>query len=311
MRWCVLVVAVACGNDPPPGSGGARSGSSAARLEPAGVACEQLAFAQSTPVPEASGAGWLEVDGRLVLVAIGDSGNHGAYGLIDPDTGKTLEQGRLPLGDAGDDIEGVAGRGDTLYAITSAGWLRAWKRDRKGFTLIAGPYPIGAVDHSLPRHGGLGDTPPKGDGMVCDAFGVNCGRNYEGLCLAPDAAAPCTGFVASKADGHLYCLFFAEGDQLAVDRTRAIAVDRPGVVADCAFDEAGRLWVADNLFGMSQVVRVDGWRDPPHAQVVKIAQIGIGFPEVLAVRGDTLYRMSDTGGAPSLMAKFRCTPPAR
>ena len=29
-------------------------------------------------------------------------------------------------------------------------------------------------------------------------------------------------------------------------------------------------------------------------------------PEASAVRGDVFYRMSDTGGGPSLMAAFRC-----
>lgn len=32
----------------------------------------------------------------------------------------------------------------------------------------------------------------------------------------------------------------------------------------------------------------------------------IGFPEVLGVRGDVIYRMSDAGGAPSFMKKYHC-----
>ena len=43
--------------------------------------------------------------------------------------------------------------------------------------------------------------------MVCPGKKVNCGRNYEGLCLAPAPRSPdCIGFAASRADGHAYCL---------------------------------------------------------------------------------------------------------
>ena len=76
-------------------------------------ACEPLPFAPSTPVPEASGAAWLDIDGKPMLVVAGDSGNHGAYGIIDPETGATTETGALPLSsEASDDIEGLAARGE-------------------------------------------------------------------------------------------------------------------------------------------------------------------------------------------------------
>jgi hypothetical protein len=254
------------------------------------------------------------IDGALRLVVAGDSGNHGAYGVIDPDTGKTLEQGQLPLNGsidsalpsgsaaspgkarlAGDDIEGLAARGDRLFGVTSPGWILEWKRSGSGFALVAGPYALGPVD--LPPHGGLGDKPPKGDGMVCDGTRSNCGRNYEGLCLTEHG-----GYVASKADGHLYPV--TGDDKLVVERAGAIAVADPGHLADCAYD-AGTLYVGNNLFGLSTVSRVvDG-------KVLPIASIGVGFPEVLAVRGDVFYRMSDTGSTPSMMSKFRCSASAR
>lgn len=269
------------------------------------VACEQLPFAASTPVPEASGAAWFTVADKRVLVVMGDSGQHGAYGLLDPGDGTTLEQGMLPLGDAGDDLEGLASRGDTLYGVTSAGWMRAWKRDGNGFALVDGPYPLGPVDlpNKTPHHG-LGDVPPEGDGMVCGARGTNCGRNYEGLCLTATA-----GFVAAKADGHLYALT-TENGRFVVHHDQAIAIGKPGVIADCAFD-GDALYVGSNLFDANQVYRVTGWQDPAHATVDKLAAIGAGFSEALAVRGDLVYRLSDTGGSPSLMAKFRCAPAAR
>jgi outer membrane protein assembly factor BamB len=251
--------------------------------------CSPLPFAETSPVPEASGAAWLTIDGTLSLVVISDSGQDGAYAILDPDTGETREQGKLPLGAAGADIEGFAGRGDRIYGLTSSGWLRAWERKDQGFALVLGPNPIG------------------GSGMVCGAKKTNCGRNYEGLCLVDPAHAkgPCVGFVAAKADGKLYCLVDQNGTYVAKHEL-SIPVAKPGAIADCAFADDGTLWVGSNLFDLAQVYRVEGWDAPKTAKVTPFAQLGIGFPEVIAVRGDVVYRMSDTGGSPSLLAKFRC-----
>ena len=277
------------------------------------TACEPLPFAESTPVPEASGAAFLTIDGALRLVVASDSGNHGAYGLLDPDTGATVEQGTLPLGGSTDDIEGLAVRGGHLFGITSPGWILEWKRVAHGFELVSGPTALGPVD--LGPKGGLGkpgerparstaeggaevnDKPPPGDGMVCDGTRSNCGRNYEGICLTETA-----GYAASKADGHLYPLI---GTPLRVERAGAIAVAEPGHLADCAYDETGALYTGNNLFGLSTVSRIENGKPVP------IASLGTGFPEVLAVRGDVVYRMSDMGGSPSLLGKFRCKRSAR
>ena len=311
MRSLVPMILVACGHGsgappaPAPGSGSAIAPAPAAIVEtpqPAELACTQEPFETSTPVHEASGAAWLTIDGKLVLVVISDSGNDGEYGLVDPDTGVTTELGKLPLGDAGDDIEGLAAHDGKLYGLTSAGWMRVWERRGKAFALVAGPYPLGPED--LPNGGG-GNRPPKTDGMVCGAHHGNCGRNYEGLCLAAHGEPGCVGFAAAKADGHLYCLAETDG-KLVVSRDRPIEITRPGAMADCAFDDQDRLWVGNNLFGISDVYRVDGWRHRDTAKVVAIGSLGGGFPEVVAGRGEVLYRMSDTGGAPSLMQKFRC-----
>jgi len=302
------MLVVGCGKESsePPATQAPAAQPAAATPEEPRARCVPVPFAASTPVPEASGAAWLELEGTPALVVIGDSGHDGAYGVIDPESGETRETGKLPLGDgAGEDLEGIAARGGRLHAITSAGWLRSWKRAGDGFELVAGPYALGPVD--LPSRGGIGDKPPEGTGMVCDARGVNCGRNYEGLCLAEKAFAkgPCVGFAASKADGHLYCIV-EDGERLAVRYAPRIRVTKPGAIADCAFADDGTLWVGSNLFDASQVYRVDGWQDPEHAEAIPFAKIGIGFSETLAVRGDVIYRMSDTGSAPSLMAKFRC-----
>ncbi len=254
-------------------------------------------------MPEASGAGWLDIDGKPALVVVSDSGNHGAYGIVDPQTGATIETGRLPLSsEASDDIEGVAAFGGQLYGVTSSGWIRVWRRKPGGFELVGKPYPLGPVD--LPDRKN-NDRAPEGDGMVCDPQVVNCGRNYEGLCLAPVRRGDCVGFAASKADGHLYCLTEDAG-KLAVHHDRAIAITRPGALADCAFGDDDTLWAGSNVFDLGNVYRVAHWEDPANATVERVDSLAIGFPEGIAARGDVVYRMSDMGGAPSLMARYRC-----
>jgi hypothetical protein len=284
----------------PPGAGSAPADASA-------VACSELPFAESTPVPEASGAAWLDYAGKPALFVISDSGNDGAYSIVDADTGTSVENGKLPLGGEGDDLEGVAVRGGKFYAISSPGWMRVYERAGQGFKLAEAPYPLGPIDLDGPR-GGMGDKPPTGNGMVCAAKATNCGRNYEGLCLAPEShlqGSRCVGFAAAKADGHLYCVVVVDG-KLAVEHAGSIAITRPGAMADCAFAPDGKLYAGSNLFDIGNVYRVDGWQAPATATVTRLAAIGVGFPETLAVRDDVFYRMSDTGGAPSLMKKYRC-----
>ena len=135
MRCVPLILAlVACGKSesaptppttpPPAGSATPQPAPLAKAVVEMATECEKLPFAESTPVPEASGAGWLEIDGALALVVVSDSGNDGAYGIVDPETGKTREEGKLPLGKAGADIEGVAAKAGLLYGVTSSGWMR-------------------------------------------------------------------------------------------------------------------------------------------------------------------------------------------
>ena len=273
------------------------------------VECVDQPFAPTTPVPEASGAAWLEVGGKPALFVISDSGNKGKYSIVDAGDGTTLEEGVLALGDGGDDLEGVAPRGGAFHVITSPGWIRSYKRIDKGFELAVPPYALGPIDID-DKGGGLGDKPPKGSGMVCAAKHVNCGRNYEGLCLAPEPVDPksrCVGFAAAKADGHLYCVVEKDG-KLAVEYHNAIRIARPGVLGDCAFSDDGSLYAGSNLFDIGNVYRVDNWQDPTEAKVSLVASMAVGFPETLAVRGDIFYRMSDTGGGavPSMMRKLQC-----
>lgn len=272
--------------------------------------CTELPFAKTSPVPEASGAAWIDAGGKPALFVISDSGNLGKYAIVDAGDGTTLEEGTLPLGDGGsDDLEGVAVRGGIYYAIASPGWVRSYKRVERAFELVDPPYPLGPIDIDN-KGDGLGDKPPKGTGMVCGARDTNCGRNYEGLCLVPDSAPPrpnarCIGFAAAKGDGHLYCVQEDRG-KLVVQYQHSIRIARPGVVADCAFSEDGTLYVGSNLFDAGNVYRVDNWAEPSEAKVAMVGALGIGFPETLAVKGDVFYRMSDTGVSPSMMRKLRC-----
>jgi hypothetical protein len=258
--------------------------------------CTALPFAESTPVPEASAAAWMTLDGVLYLIVVSDSGHDGTFGVIDPETGDTKWTGKLPLGTgATDDIEGLAAQGDTLFGLTSAGMVRAWHYRNGAFQLVDGPYPIGTGS------------------AMCDPMKNNCGPDYEGLALAPGAvpAGSCAGFACSRADGGLHCL--TEDTKLHVNPSKTIAVESKHMaLADCAFSDSGALYTGNNLFGLSNVRRIDGWQDPATAKIVELGPLGAGFPEVLAVRGDVVYRMSDVGGdVPSLMAKFRCAGDSR
>ena len=290
---------VACGKGAPPPAPAPEPAPTPAPAAPSpaagsGWTCEPQPFEPSTPLPEASGA--TLVDGKLV--AVGDSGQHGAYAIIDPDSGKTLEQGHLPLGDppdASDDLEGLSTLDGKLVAISSAGWIRVYARTEHGFSLAQGPYALGPID--LPVKGGLGDKPPKGDGMVCPIQGTNCGRNYEGICLGHSGG--CAGYALSKADGHLYCLTLDQG-RLVVHRDGAIKVGRPGTPADCAIADDGSIWVGHNVFAFNNITRVE------NGVLTEIQGAGIGFSEAIAVHANSVWRLSDSGGAPSLMAKFRC-----
>lgn len=304
MRRCVAlaVVLVACGGKreehkaPPtaPPQAQIPAPTPAANNGEAGAACEQLPFAESTPVPEASGAAWMTIDNKLVLVVAGDSGHDGAFGLVDPETGATGVQGKLPLGrGASDDVEGLAARGTRLYGLTSSGYMREWEWKAGVFVLVAGPYPIGGSEWTC-------KNPGK----------TNCGKNYEGLAIAPAPIGECAAYACSKETGAVYCLR-DDGGKLVASGTAATTavtiVDKSEVLADCAFGDDGALYVGNNLFGLARTFRVEKLDDPQNVQITDLGTLGTGFPETVAVRGDVVYRMSDTGGdGASLMLKFRC-----
>ena len=243
-------------------------------------ACSLLTYAMAIEVPEASGAAWLPDRARLLVVS--DSGHDGAYVEVDA-AGAIVGHGQLPLGDGGDDVEGLALDGERVWGLASSGWLRAWRRTDDGYHLD--------VSYALD------DT--------CKARSVNCGANYEGLCLSPRTLADgCDGYAASKQAGALVCVRRA-GDRYTLDATRRYPITSGGRLADCAIADDGTVWTGDNGFGLSEVrqwaIAADG------ATLIGRARLGVGFPEVLAFGPDhTVYRLSDLGGAPSLASAFRC-----
>ncbi len=286
--------------------------------------CTLLPFAESVDLAEASGAAPITVDGTAALLVVGDSGNHGDYAIINADTGALLEKGKLPLGATSDDVEALSAADGLIYGITSAGWVYRWQAAAKPkptarFVQVGEPYPIGAVDTTWRKNGGLGSKPPAGDAMSCVAEGTNCGRNYEGLCLQPDLTAAagkdgqgCVGLAIGKADGNAYCVTWG-GGKLAAQRNRRFAVASPGGLADCALDDQNRMVIGSNLFDALSTYTVEDWatwRVSKGASAPRITRrigVGIGFAEVLATGpAGVVYRMSDASGAPSLMAKFRC-----
>ena len=272
------------------GSGSGSGGGSA--IAGSTEACTKEAFADTISVPEASGSQLMTIDGAPAIVVVGDSGNHGAYEIIDPATGAERESGKLPLGKSkSDDIEGLAGRDGKLYGLTSSGFVLVWERVTGGWTLVDGPYAVADLS----------------TGLACKEKQVNCGKNYEGVCLRSGAVpdGECVGLAASKSDGALYCLTLANGRLAAVDRK--IAVCGREALTGCDIAPDGSVWAGTNLFGGSEIYRVTGWTTPESATVTAIGPFGVGFSESIAVGpGDIIYRFSDLATAPSAVAKFHC-----
>lgn len=332
---CALIVAAACSSraknqnpqrfDAANGThaGGAKHSAEAATattaFATAPMRCEGAPFALAIKLKEASGAAFVTWDQTPALVVISDSGNNGEYAVVRASDGETLARGELPLGDTSDDLEGIAATRDALFGLTSAGWVYHWRQTANpaaAFELVTAPYPIGALNRDWKKHGGHGDKPPTGEGMACHAKGVNCGRNFEGLCLLPsaqltgapaalpantpaplDQAAPpppCIGLAVAKAEGAVYCVHLV-ANRLVADARQRIALAAPGKLADCAISEDGTAWVGANFFGQNTVYRVQGWQTPsppspsqaePTAQpphVDKLDGLGVGFCEGIAV----------------------------
>lgn len=271
---------------PPPPPPPAPAPSTDAPVEITALAsCERIPFATTIPIAEASGAVWLP-GGTIVVVS--DSGNDGAYVTLDAKDGQLVASGKMPLGGGGDDLEGLATADGMLWAITSSGWMRAWKlhRSGRGYELVVSAYRIDSEDE-------------------CAIDAVNCGHNYEGLCLQPAASAAlggCAGYAAAKATGDLVCLVADDNGRYVAAPERRVHVSGREALAACDIAADGTIWTGDNLFGRSSVRRV------VKGAVVDSASLGTGFPEAMALAPDgTIFRFSDTGTGPSSATAYRCT----
>jgi hypothetical protein len=256
--------------------------------------CKPLPFAKSIDLAEASGAAILHGEVGQPILVVSDSGNKGAYVIVDPRTGDELESGSLPLDKvASDDLEGVSYRGKTLYGLTSSGWMRQWRRDGAGFELAAPAYPIAEKNSAL---------------LCANPRRTNCAQNFEGLCLVDgELDAPCVGFAASLKTGKLWCLKESSG-RIQIDPSIAIDVSHRASLAGCHFDaqDESRLWIGKNMLGGAQIGTVENWRSPREARVQLQGMVGPGFPEAIAVSNRTVYRFSDTAARPSLAARYHC-----
>ncbi len=247
-------------------------------------------------MPEASGAVWVEASFGLPahVVVVGDSGTRGAFAIIDAGSGAGLATGRLPL-DRGvsDDIEGLSRVGDIYHALTSGGYMRHYRRTgATKFDLAVKAYALAGVSCDSPRK-------------------TNCGRDFEGLCLAdPLPESGCAGFAASRRDGELICLVAGEGGRLRSDAAQTIRVASPRALSGCDIAPSAdgqALYAATNMFGGNTLVRVHGWREPALARIERLAGSGIGFIEaVAAAPGGIVYRFSDTATPTSGMGKYSC-----
>jgi len=235
---------------------------------PADLTACRFVVSDRVPIPEASGSALLDAAGTRILV-VADSGNGGRAIVIERASGRARAL-LLPLGEgAGDDIEGLERAPDgRIFGLASNGFLRAWREAGDGFALVLGPTAIS-------------DEPA----WVCDAFGVNCAANYEGLCLhpAPEATA-CAGWAASKATGELVCLR-GDGDGYRLDPQTRIRVTEPERLSGCAYEPEPpyRLIAGGNLFAASALwqIELDPLGGP--AKVREFQERGAGNQESLVL----------------------------
>jgi hypothetical protein len=246
-------------------SGDEESLAEADAASPVPLAACRAASSDWIPLPEASGAARL---GPRRYLVIADSGNEGR-GLIVDEAAQVTIPVTLPLGaGAGDDLEGLDIAPDgRVFGITSAGWLRAWRFESEGSqaSLVFGPARVS-------------DDPE----WTCAPNGVNCGPNYEGLCLhpAPDGAEGdrCAGWLVSKARGELVCLRTA-GEGYRVDTAVLKVVAPANQLSGCAYEPEPpyRLVVAGNVFSGDRI-----WEVGDH-DIEQLPESGAGNQETLLV----------------------------
>jgi len=270
-----------------------------------GVKCTRdPTFPSPWALPEASAAAEVELRrGTPELLVVADSGRKGAAMAWSP--GKPPRGLVLPLDDrASDDLEGMAWTGAPggghLDTLTSSGAVRRFVPDGAGGLKADGEaYRIGPAPLSC-----------------ADLHGVNCGKDWEGLCLrSPSAHARCAGYAASKKETALYCVVRDDAGRLAVDTQRPPVVlalerwtTREGVLSDCAFGAPGGpaedvLLVTTNVFGGSQTYVVD----EATGRATSLEVQATASNEAIAVdREGALYVFLDDNGEISVATRWTC-----
>lgn len=262
-------------------------------------ACEDdTSFPSTIALPEASAATEVELTaGVRELLVVSDSGNAGVA-LLYPLPNGAPRSITLPLdAPASDDLEGIAWRAGKLYTLTSSGAVRRFAPDGAGgLVRDQDAYAVGAA----PTY------------ACADLGGVNCEKNYEGLCLrAAHISAPCAGYAASRADGKLYCLTLDGNGVLAASTTVAPIDTGLGAnkLSDCAFGAAGgsgerALVVASNVYDFSKSYRLD---ETSNDKSVLPTAFLLNLEAVAIDRDGALYTFSDDNTAnPSPANRLRC-----
>jgi hypothetical protein len=234
------------------------------------------------------------VPGTRELLVLSDSGNGGEALLWAMPRGP-FRPIRLALdAAASDDLEGAAWREGEghLYTLTSSGAVRRFRRDsRGGLERDGDAYAIGPPPYSCPS---LTD--------------VNCGMNYEGLCLRA-TSGKCAGYAASKTEGKLFCVLF-DGQRLRIDPTKPPLVLHVPLhaLSDCTFGSAGGpakdvLLVTTNVYGGSKTYRVD----EATGALAPLDVVGLPNNEAIAVDSDgSLYQFMDSDTRVSLAYRMTC-----
>ncbi|NUN14845.1 MAG: hypothetical protein HUU55_14535 [Myxococcales bacterium] len=211
------------------------------------ASCTLLPPIPSLPISEASGAEFVEIGGQPSLLVVSDSGHSGQFVLFEPKSGQ-ITSGTFPVDDgASDDLEGISVDGlGTVFAITSSGYVRQWR-----FTSTEDP-KLEAVAYPL---GDFGNNP-----AACSPFGINCGKNFEGLCLSKiPLENGCDGYAVSKSEGALYCVTGGNGLPLGIDvSVDPLYVASPDQLSGCAFSnpDYNTVYVTLNVYGSSDLLRV-------------------------------------------------------
>ncbi|MGH7328120.1 MAG: hypothetical protein ACREJX_07185, partial [Polyangiaceae bacterium] len=256
-------------------------------------------FPSPLKVPEASGAAEVElVPGVREMLVVSDSGNEGAAIAIRIPDGPVRSLTLALDNGANDDLEGITWRGGHLFTLTSSGAVRRYTPDGKGGLARDGAaYRIGDPPYSCPN-----------------LEKVNCGKNYEGICLRDESSAEvqprCIGYAASKKEGALYCVVMKD-NVLSIDSVRKplILAVPDDSLSDCAFGAWGgpaqsALIVTTNVHGGSTSYVVN-----ESTGGVKVMDVpGTPSNEAIAIdREGALYQMMDDNGDESLALRMTCS----